>query len=450
MRSFVTILAALAVLSSPALASENSRMAGTVPVSKKTQEAVAAKQQKTGASYNKKTKDTPQSHRVAAKAQQQAPAQTAAKPAENQKVAAASLNGVKPAVGTTKAAPEAEKPKVVPVVAKGPVNYVGEIKTYKANAEDTLLTIGEKFGLGYVELRSANPAMDPWRPGAGTFIVLPTMHLFPDAPRKGIVVNLAEMRMYHFTKNGVKTYPIGVGREGFSTPVGSTSVTRKTVGPVWTPTDRMRKEDPSLPAQVGPGPENPLGTHALYLGWPQYLLHGTNKPWGIGRRVSSGCVRMYNQDAENLYQTTNVGEPVTVVREGIKFGWVGDMLYIEAHPDEALADQVERVGEAQDYKVPADIFEKLGRAAGKSRDQLDWKAVREALKERRGYPVPILLNPKDDDYFVSASMATRAGTSRFGPRLTNEVVRNDVQQAQPQNVSADAPATPKRQHGFNG
>lgn len=341
-----------------------------------------------------------------------------------------------------------EKPRVMPVVS-GPINYVGEIKTYKARTDDTLLTIGEKFGLGYVELRSANPHMDPWRPGAGTYVVLPTMHLLPDGPRKGVVVNLSEMRMYHYTKAGVKTYPIGVGREGFSTPVGSTSVVRKQEGPIWTPTDRMRREDPKLPVQIGPGPDNPLGTHALYLGWPQYLLHGTNKPWGIGRRVSSGCVRMYNKDAEALFESVPVGTPVTVVRQGIKFGWIGDMLYVEAHPDDVLADQVERVGEAQDYKVPADIFENLGKAAGQARDRLDWKAVREALKERRGYPVPILLNPSDDQRFVTASMEARAGTSRFGPRLTNEVVQTP-KTAQAQSGTPARDTARRRSRGFNG
>jgi L,D-transpeptidase ErfK/SrfK len=341
---------------------------------------------------------------------------------------------------------EPQKPK-----AATPVNYTGAIQTYKAKPDDTLLTIGQKFGLGYVELRSANPAMDPWRPGAGTFVIIPSMHLLPDAPRRGIVVNLSEMRLYHYTKDGIKTYPIGVGREGFSTPVGSTSVTRKTIGPVWTPTERMRREDPKLPARQGPGPDNPLGTHALYLGWPQYLLHGTNKPWGIGRRVSSGCVRMYNEDAQTLYETVPVGTPVTVVRQGIKFGWIDDMLYVEAHPDDVLADQVERGGYTQDYKVPADIFASLSGVAGNSRDNIDWEAVREALKQRRGYPVPILNNPRDTQVFVTASMETRAGTSRFGPRLTQETVVLPKLTAVPTKPAPEEkPPVRSRVRGFNG
>jgi len=301
------------------------------------------------------------------------------------------------------------------------VNYTGAIETYKAKGEDTLLTIGEREGLGYVELRSANPSMDPWQPGNGTFVILPKMHLLPDAPRKGIVVNLSEMRVYYYRPDGqIKSYPIGVGREGFSTPMGTSTVVRKAVGPTWRPTERMRREDPTLKPVYTAGPENPLGTHALYLGWPQYMLHGTNKPWGIGRRVSSGCVRMYNSAAEELYNTVPTGTPVAVVRQPIKFGWIGEMLYLEAHPDGALADQVERG--SLEYKVPADIFANLSRAAGQARDNIDWTAVRGALRDRRGYPVPILIGATDENRFVTAAMEARAGTSRFAAPLTPEVV----------------------------
>lgn len=335
------------------------------------------------------------------------------------------------------------------------VNYVGEIETYKARGDDTLLSIGERENLGYVELRSANPAMDPWHPGNGTFVILPKMHLLPDAPRKGIVINLSEMRTYFYQKDGtVKSFPIGVGREGFSTPLGTTTVVSKTRDPSWRPTDRMLREDPTLKPFYGPGPDNPLGHYALYLGWPQYRMHGTNKPWGIGRRVSSGCIRMYDESVEYLFEHVPVGTTVTTVRQPIKFGWIGDMLYIEAHPDEMLADQVERVGGAPlDYKVPGDLFSDLSRAAGKARDNIDWKAVREALRDRRGYPVPILQGATEENQFVTTSMIERAGTSRFGPRLTDEPLEpltpgmTTVEQ-----TPANAQETPVRRRsvGFNG
>lgn len=308
-----------------------------------------------------------------------------------------------------------------------PKNYIGEIELYRAKADDTMLTIGEAHRLGYVEIRSANPLSDPWKPGEGTVLILPKMHLLPDAPRRGIVVNLSEMRMYYYPENGEPvTHPIGVGREGFSTPLGNTTVTRKSIDPDWRPTPRMRREDPTLAAVVPGGtPENPLGTRALYLGWPAYLLHGTNKPWGIGRRVSSGCVRMYNSSVEELYDTVKVGTPVSVIRQPIKFGWVNDMLYIEAHPDEMLADQVERRGgQAADYKVPDDIFANLSKAAGKDgRERIDWNAVRAALRDRSGYPVPILKDATDEHHFVTASMQSRAGTSRFKSRIQERAQR---------------------------
>jgi hypothetical protein len=145
-----------------------------------------------------------------------------------------------------------------------------------------------------------------------------------------------------------------------------------------------------------------------------------------------------------------VGTPVMVVRQPVKFGWINDMLYVEAHPDGALADQVERIGASQDYKVPPDIFVNLSRAAGDARDRIDWKAVREALKNRRGYPVPILQGAGEDDYFVTASMESRAGTSRFGPRLTQEAVAPVATTPAPQQVEAPPAVVRRRAGGFNG
>lgn len=421
-------LASLALIA-PAHAADK-RMAGSMPV-----HVFEKKEEKSETKPEKEAKKAA----VSAKTAQAAPET----PAEVKKVAMPAQTPVQPVKAALK---------------KGPINYVGEIETYKAQGDDTMLTIGARESLGYVELRSANPSMDPWRPGAGTFMILPKMHLLPDAPRKGIVINLSEMRLYYYMKNGeIKTFPIGVGREGFTTPMGSTTVVSKTKDPTWRPTERMLREDPTLKAVYLPGPDNPLGTRALYLGWPQYRIHGTNKPWGIGRRVSSGCIRMYNANAEYLYDTVPVSTTVTVVRQPIKFAWIGDMLYIEAHPDEMLADQVERVGGAPlDYKVPSDIFANISRAAGSARDNIDWGAVRAALRDRRGYPVPILQGATEDSQFVTAEMIDRAGTSRFGPRLTEEpleplVPGMDVGNSHPAEEKPAVPAAaPRRAGSFNG
>lgn len=371
------------------------------------------------------------------------------------KIFVALLLGALAFTGEVGASAPASTPVATPVTAPAgtpKVNYVGKIEMYRAKADDTMLTIGEAHGLGYVEIRSANPTVDHWKPGEGTMLVLPKMHLLPDAPRKGIVVNLSEMRMYYFGDDGeVVSHPIGVGREGFSTPVGNTTIVRKGVDPTWRPTPRMRREDPDLPAVVQPGPENPLGTRALYFGWPAYLMHGTNKPWGIGRRVSSGCVRMYNSAVEDLYDKVKVGTVVSVIRQPIKFGWVNDMLYIEAHPDEMLADQVERRGgQGADYKVPNDIFANLSKAAGPAaRDAIDWNAVRAALRERSGYPVPILQGATDSDHFVTASMRARAGTTRHRSRLNRPSGQVGVEAGVTSNMPAARARPPRQGSQFN-
>lgn len=365
--------------------------------------------------------------------------QPAVKKADVQAVAAKSAGEDKAKVDTKK--PKPENAAFGQSLVRDPLtaNVTGEIETYRARADDTMLTVAQEHGLGYVELRSANPAVDPWKPGANTYLILPKKHLLPDAPRRGVVINLSEMRMYYYDKSGeVVTFPIGVGREGFSTPLGSTTVTRKTDAPVWRPTDRMRREDPTLKPVVNPGPENPLGTHALYLGWPSYLMHGTNKPWGIGRRVSSGCVRMYNQDAQKLYEIVPVGTTVTTVRQPVKFGWIGDMLYIEAHPDGMLADQVERKGGALDYEVPSDTFTRLNRAAGDKRGQIDWKRLRMALRERRGYPIPILVNAQDEHFFVSEAMERRAGITRIREEIEEQEAKaSEARPAKPASASTE-------------
>ena len=279
-----------------------------------------------------------------------------------------------------------------------PLTYIGDMETIRAEYEDTLLELGRKHNMGYVEMVAANPGVDPWLPGENTKIILPKRHLLPDVPREGIVINLAEMRMYDFTENAnnPRTYPLGVGREGLNTPLGITKIVRKKDGPSWRPTPRMRKENPDLPAVVPPGEENPLGTHALYLGWPQYLIHGTHKPLGVGRRVSSGCIRMYPEDIIKVFGNIPVGTQVNVIKEPIKLAWIDDMLYLEAHAEDELADSYEDIGAIKEYRVPETLFSQLSDVAGDQKDRLDWKAIRDEVKTRSGIPVAIL-NKKAGD-----------------------------------------------------
>lgn len=302
------------------------------------------------------------------------------------------------------AAQESEKPAVRKAAAQGSKSvwrdfdgtHIGEIRSYTADYEDTMITIARKFNLGFVELRAANPFVDPWMPGEGAKMTLPAMHLLPPGPRRGVVINLPEMRMYAYLKPGAppESYPLGIGREGLLTPSGTTSVVRKMDGPTWRPTARMRAEDPTLPAVVPPGPDNPMGTHAIYLGWPTYAIHGTNKPYGIGRRSSSGCLRMYPEDIVNLYDRVPVGMSVTVVDEPVKAAWVGDKFYIEVHPTMAHADRMERDGGLPEYEISQDEMGAVMTAAGADAHYIDWATLRQVIRERNGMPVVVATRPR--------------------------------------------------------
>ncbi|MCB9963592.1 MAG: L,D-transpeptidase family protein [Rhodospirillales bacterium] len=267
-------------------------------------------------------------------------------------------------------------------------DYIGLPETYRAVYEDTFIKIARDNDLGYVEMRAANPDIDPWIPGDGTKIILPKQHLLPDAPRDGIIINLPEMRLYYFPKKGApETFAIGIGRDGLDTPTGVTKVMRKKDGPIWRPTPRMREEKPELPESVPPGPKNPLGTHALYLGWPEYLIHGTNKPYGIGRRVSSGCIRMYPEDIITLFKEVPIDTRVEVVDQPVKAGWIGDDFYIEVHPLKVEADFLEENLPLETTTLSEKEVGYILDKAGDVAERLDWPEIRKAAAERRGYPV---------------------------------------------------------------
>lgn len=268
-------------------------------------------------------------------------------------------------------------------------DVIGQPQLYTARYEDTLLDLAIDKGFGFLEIRAANPDVDPWLPGAGTAVLLPYGRILPDSPRNGLVLNLPEQRLYLFKQGRlVNSYPIGVFRDGFSTPIGSTSVVRKVVNPTWYPTASAHKDDPTLPAAVGPGPDNPLGTRAMYLGWPMYLIHGTHKPYGVGRRVSRGCIRMYPADVERLYEQVPVGTTVHVVNQPIKVGWWQGELFVQAHPTLQQGVALEETGAIEPIEIP-DMHKKIEAKAGSAAGRVDWPTVERALKERRGYPVQV-------------------------------------------------------------
>ena len=268
---------------------------------------------------------------------------------------------------------------------------IGKVFRYRARHEDTLIHLPRRFNIGYTELRAANPYVDPWLPGAGTEILIPTAHIVPQAAHRGLVLNLGDQRLYYFKPDGktVVSFPVGIGMEGWSTPTGRTKVVRKREKPTWYVPKSIRAERPDLPAVVPPGPDNPLGSHALYLGWAAYLLHGTNRPYGIGRRASHGCVRLYPEDIARLYREIAVGTPIAVVDQPIKIAWVGEELMLEVHPSQSQADQVE-AGERITREATPEVAYRLVAAARAEAPRLDWDRIRRLLRKRSGMPTAVL------------------------------------------------------------
>jgi len=269
-------------------------------------------------------------------------------------------------------------------------DIIGGNEYYRVKEGETLLEIARLHDLGFIELVSANPGMDPWIPEADRTILLPSQHILPDAPRRGIVINRPELRLYYFGdgSGAAVTYPIGVGRQGRETPLGSTSIVTKRENPTWTPPPSIRAERPELPATVPPGPENPLGLFAMNLGWRNYVIHGTNKPYGIGRRVSSGCIRLYPEDIERLFETVEIGMPVMVVDQAAKLGWSEGELYMEIHPTVAEGDELEEKGWYMPTPIPG-LEDRIRAAAGRQAIRINWPAVARAEQAKRGIPVRI-------------------------------------------------------------
>ncbi|HEV8679661.1 MAG TPA: L,D-transpeptidase family protein [Stellaceae bacterium] len=273
-------------------------------------------------------------------------------------------------------------------------NVVGGLQRYVVKAGDVFPDIARRFDVGYTALVAANPGVDPWGPGVGRAMTIPSVYVLPDAPYRGVVINLGQWRLFYFPPGGdrVLTFPIGIGVIGWKTPLGTSRVVRKEANPAWYPPPSVRAEHRAegddLPAVVPAGPDNPLGAFALYLGWPRYLVHGTNKPDGVGRNVSHGCIRLYPDDIEKLFAAVPIGTPVRVVNQPATAGWAGDRLYVQIHPSQAQADEIDT--EQRVTPDPAQGVRPLVMAAaGTSADALDWDAVEKAARARIGIPVKV-------------------------------------------------------------
>ncbi len=269
---------------------------------------------------------------------------------------------------------------------------VGELQVIEAGDLDTFVDIARTYNLGFDELVAANPGVDPWLPGEGTRILLPTRFVLPDVEREGIVINIASKRLFFFPPPNAEggreviTHPIGIGREGAETPTGITTVTSKGRDPVWFPPASIRREYAAagnpLPPRVMPGPDNPLGKFVLVLGMPSYLIHGTNKPAGVGMRVSHGCVRLFPENIAALFDLAPVGVQVNIVNEPFLLGWHDGQLLLEAHAP--LQDDERDPQRMLDELLAAAV------AATGSTVLADTQRVADVRDAALGIPLPVL------------------------------------------------------------
>lgn len=278
----------------------------------------------------------------------------------------------------------------LPLTAAGD-RLVGELQRIESHDSDTFVRIARAYNVGFTELRQANPEVDPWLPGEGTDLLLPTRHIVPPGPREGMVLNVAALRLFLYQSSDdgaltVVTHPVGIGREGWQTPTGTAKVISKIEHPAWYPPASIRKEhaargDP-LPAVVPPGPDNPLGDYALQLDLPGYLIHGTNQPAGVGMRVSHGCVRLYPEHIEQIVSLVPVGTDVRIVNQPVLAAWHEGRLYVEVH--QPLAED-----ERDQAALLAQAVAGALADADQSADSVDPARIAEALKGQRGIPVPV-------------------------------------------------------------
>lgn len=269
---------------------------------------------------------------------------------------------------------------------------IGSLENVHINGDQRPVDVARQRGLGHAELTLINPSLDVWLPSNKDEFVLPLEFVLPNAPHKGIVLNIPEMRLYYFRTDKttgaseVITYPVGIGRDGVGTPHALTRVASKAKDPIWIPPESIRAEhaaagDP-LPARVGPGPDNPMGTHALRLALPMYALHGTNKPWGVGMRVSHGCIRLYNEHIAQLFDMVPVGTPVNIVNQPYKVGVRAGRIYLEAHP--SLDEDQEHFNDNMTSVVKA-----LVAMTDEGGYKVDWELARQIIQQARGVPVEI-------------------------------------------------------------
>lgn len=305
-------------------------------------------------------------------------------------------------------------------------SIIGQTAEIEIQSGDSLALIARHFGLGFDEITQANPSIDPWIPESGHTAKLPVKFIIPHVPRKGLVLNLAAKRLFYFPNNKkhkVMTFPIGIGRKGWLTPTGKTKIIAKKKHPQWVVPRSIRLEhakkgDP-LPKVVAAGPNNPLGDYAIRLGIPGYLIHSTNKPYGVGMAVSHGCIRLYPEDMEILFEQTSIQTPVHLINQPFLMGWHKSQLYIQAYP-------TPNASQTQTRKQLARFKRKLKRIEQKSNRLIAWNKVESVISKKNGIPASIFTDSTDEELTVKFSHPSNLNNSVTPPPLTKNAWRIKV------------------------
>jgi L,D-transpeptidase ErfK/SrfK len=291
-------------------------------------------------------------------------------------------------------------------------DIVGYVQKTFIGREDTLPDVARRFDVGYEEMLTANPGVDPWLPGVGREVIVPTQFVLPSAPHEGVVVNVAAMRIFYYPphKKGepqiVFTHPIGIGKVGWKTPEGTTKIVSRQKDPVWVVPKSVRDEHAEngekLPAQVPAGPDNPLGQYMFRLGWPSYLIHGTNKPYGVGMRSSHGCMRLYPEDIAVFFDLIPIGTQVTVVNQPYLFGWRDGTLYLQAYT--VMEDDSRDWSRNRKLLLAKLLNPKLQKKISEHAKEIDWQRVGDLAHTPRAVPVPITGGQGGVDDVISKSL----------------------------------------------
>jgi L,D-transpeptidase ErfK/SrfK len=367
-----------------------------------------------------------------------------------------------PAAPAPPPAPVLPKPSATHQFELAPENgdLVGYVQKVTVGKDDTLPDIARRFDVGYEEMLLANPGVDPWLPGVGREVIVPTQFVLPAAPHEGVVVNVAAMRIFYYPphKKGepqiVYTHPIGIGRVGWKTPEGTTRIVAREKDPVWVVPESVRKEHAEdgdmLPAVVKAGPDNPLGEYAFRLSWPSYLIHGTNKPYGVGMRSSHGCMRLYPEDIAVFYDLIPIGTKVTVVNQPYAFGWRDGTLYMQAY---AVMEDDSRNWDKNRKRLLANLMnpkqrQKIGQRIEGADNDVDWQRLGDLAHSPRAVPVPATGDQAGIDTVLERSLLVEntlpEGSNWDGKTglLVDEKTFNELVSGKSQAPPAASPGSP--------